>query len=142
MMKYSLLALAFIGIASCSEAQESADPADSNPATETTQTTQQDQQISRVVAAADFKAMLDGDIQLIDVRTAQEVAAGKIGDATNIDFYASDFKDQIAKLDKSKRTLIYCASGGRSGNTAQMMKSMGFKEVYDLQGGFKGWPYK
>lgn len=139
MMKYSLLAIAFIGITSCSEAQETADAADSNMKIESIQ---QDSQINKVVPAKEFKAMLDGDIQLIDVRTSQEVAAGKIGDASNIDFYASDFKDQIAKLDKNKRTLIYCASGGRSGNAAQMMKSMGFKEVYDLQGGYRGWPHK
>lgn len=140
MKKYSLIALLFFGVTSCSEAQEVAEVTNDN--TPSTEVTQQDPVINKVVAPADFKAMLDGDIQLIDVRTAPEVAGGKIGDAVNIDFYGADFKQQIDKLDKSKRTLVYCASGGRSGNAAQMMKSMGFKEVYDLQGGFRGWPYK
>lgn len=99
--------------------------------------------INKVVAAKDFQAKLgDENIQLIDVRTPAEYSAGKIGYASNVDFYADDFKAQLEKLDKTKPTLIYCASGGRSGNAASMMKDLGFQEVYDLQGGYKGWPFK
>ncbi len=82
------------------------------------------------------------DIQLIDVRTPGEYSDGKIADATNIDFLGADFKGEIAKIDLSKPTLIYCASGGRSGKAARMMKDMGFTEVYDLKGSYNGWPFK
>ena len=96
-----------------------------------------------MISADEFKAKLgEENIQLVDVRTPDEYNAGKIGDASNMDFYADDFKSKLEKLDKSQPVMIYCASGGRSGKTASMMKSMGFTEVYDLQGGFNGWPYK
>ena len=86
--------------------------------------------------------MLGEDIQLIDVRTPTEVSAGKIENALNIDFNSPDFKAEIEKLDKDKKTLVYCAAGGRSGKAAQLMHDIGFKEVYDLQGGYGNWPYK
>ncbi|WP_020532088.1 rhodanese-like domain-containing protein [Flexithrix dorotheae] len=76
---------------------------------------------------------------LIDVRTPPEVAGGTIGDAVNIDFLGSDFKPEVEKLDKSKPVLVYCAVGGRSWKAAQLLNQLGFKEVYDLDGGIKGW---
>ena len=98
--------------------------------------------INKVVAAAEFKKLITDDAQLIDVRTPEEYNKGKIANAENIDFYESNFKSEMAKLDKNKRTLVYCHSGGRSGKAAKMLKDMGFKEVYDLKAGYSGWPYK
>ncbi len=80
-----------------------------------------------------------GDVQLIDVRTPKEVAEGTIAGSTNFDFYADDFKDKIAVLDKSKPVYVFCRSGRRSADTATMLKEMGFSKVYDLQGGVIAW---
>lgn len=79
---------------------------------------------------------------MIDVRTAQEFNEGHIKGAVNIDYYNSDFKQQLAKLDKSKPIAVYCAVGGRSGAGAQMAQQLGFKEVYDLEGGVVLWQRK
>jgi 3-mercaptopyruvate sulfurtransferase SseA len=35
--------------------------------------------------------------------------------------------------------MVYCKSGGRSGEAATMMKEMGFTEVYNMQGGMLAW---
>ena len=132
MSKFTLLLAGFFLFNSCSEAQVKTSPQKS-----------QEGVINQVISADEFKAKLgEENIQLVDVRTPDEYNAGKIGDASNMDFYADDFKSKLEKLDKSQPVMIYCASGGRSGKTASMMKSMGFTEVYDLQGGFNGWPYK
>lgn len=95
-------------------------------------------QISEVLSPTDFMAKFEATEggQLLDVRTAKEVAAGSVEGAANIDFYADDFKDQIAKLDKEKPLFVYCKSGGRSGQTAAICKELGFKEVYDMEGGY------
>lgn len=99
--------------------------------------------ISKVVGAAEFKQLMKrSDAQLIDVRTPAEYNAGKIGAAKNIDYYSPSFKSEMAKLDKSKPILVYCAVGGRSGQAASVLKDMGFKEIYDLKGGYNGWPEK
>ncbi|MDG1333514.1 MAG: rhodanese-like domain-containing protein [Crocinitomicaceae bacterium] len=97
----------------------------------------------QVVSAEMFKEMLaEEGIQLVDVRTSAEYGGGTIGEAQNVDVLASDFSTQIAKLDKSKKTLIFCKSGGRSGRAGVMMEEMGFETVIDLSGGYSSWPYK
>ena len=79
------------------------------------------------------------EAQLIDVRTPGEVAQGFIEFAKNIDYNGSNFASEIAKLDKSKPVFVYCLSGGRSGSAAAEMRSQGFKEVYELNGGIMKW---
>lgn len=81
-------------------------------------------------------------LQLIDVRTPGEYSSGHLSNSKNINFYDSDFKEQIAKLDKSKTVYVYCRSGGRSGNAARMMADMGFVKVVNMSGGVMGWSSK
>ncbi len=81
----------------------------------------------------------DPNFVILDVRTPEEFRAGHIPDAQNLDFYAPDFQDKLSQLPKDKVYFIYCNSGNRSGQTLEMMKRMGFKEVYDLQGGIQAW---
>lgn len=77
--------------------------------------------------------------QLIDVRTPGEYDEGHIEGATNINWNDMNFEQQVSKLDKSKPIMVYCLSGGRSGSAAGALKRMGFTEIYDLQGGMRGW---
>lgn len=87
-----------------------------------------------------FKNMIEENVyELIDVRTPEEFMAGHIKDAANIDYYHDDFQSDIAKLDKNKKYLLYCRSGNRSGMAMDMMKMMGFEEVYNLEEGIISW---
>ncbi len=79
------------------------------------------------------------DFVILDVRTPEEVAAGYIENAINIDFYSETFRDELDRLDKDKAYLIYCRSGGRSGNTLNIMEGLDFREVYDVSGGMIEW---
>jgi rhodanese-related sulfurtransferase len=76
------------------------------------------------------------NMTIVDIRTPEEYASGHIDKAINIDFYASDFKDQLEKLNKSEAYSIYCRSGSRSGKALGIMKDLGFTDVADLQGGY------
>lgn len=80
-----------------------------------------------------------GEGLLLDVRTPKEFADGKIAGAENIDFYSTDFKETVEKLDKDKPVYVYCRSGRRSGIAMTMMNELGFKEVYNLFGGIGAW---
>jgi len=94
----------------------------------------------QVVDVANFEKLTkDKNVFLLDVRTPNEYKNGHLKGATLIDFYQSDFKQKLAKLDKQKTILVYCKSGGRSNNTGTILKEMGFKDVYDLQGGITAW---
>lgn len=129
-------------MSSCSEAQVKVDQNSKDSGTQTV-TSHNEAQINKVVSAAKFKELLSTeDAQIIDVRTPGEFEAGNIAASTNVDFYGDNFKNELAKLDKTKPLLVYCKSGGRSGKAASMMKAMGFEEVYDLKGGYSGWPFK
>lgn len=113
----------------------------SNDKTEVNTSEGEAESVSLVLAPSEFKkAMTKTGAQLVDVRTMEEVAEGFIDGAQNIDFYGDNFESEILKLDKEKPILVYCRSGGRSGNTAKMLKAAGFREIYDLKGGYSNWP--
>ncbi|HMR15026.1 MAG TPA: rhodanese-like domain-containing protein, partial [Mariniflexile sp.] len=82
------------------------------------------------------------NVQLVDVRTPEEYNEAHIENAINIDVNGNNFTNEIAKLDKSKPVYIYCRSGGRSANAANIMQQEGFKTVNDLDGGFLNWQSK
>lgn len=80
--------------------------------------------------------LTEADVVVIDVRTPGEVAEGYIKGASHfIDYYGDDFQAKIKVLDKSKTYVMYCRSGGRSGNASKFMIDNGFKTVYNLEGG-------
>lgn len=76
---------------------------------------------------------------LLDVRTQGEYAQGHLANATLADIYGSDFKTKLSKLDKSKPVFVYCKAGSRSGSAVNILSGMGFKEIYDLNGGITAW---
>jgi len=81
----------------------------------------------------------DQDFVILDVRTPGEFSEGHIENAVNLDFHADAFADELESLDKKKTYLIYCRTGGRSGNALKMMKEKGFKDVYNMEGGITDW---
>lgn len=85
------------------------------------------------------KLLLLDEIQLVDVRTSEEFNAGHIEDAINIDVNQSNFKTKVSRLDKSKPVLVYCRSGKRSDNAAEILKEMGFTKIVALEGGMISW---
>ncbi len=89
----------------------------------------------------DFEAMLkkEPSAQVVDVRTPKEFSGGYIEGAKNINFYDDDFAQQIAKLDKTKPVMVYCAKGGRSASAAEQFSKAGFPKVFDLDGGMSAW---
>lgn len=80
-----------------------------------------------------------GEAQLVDIRTPKEYKDGHLVTALNINFYDKDFKTQMAQLKKEESIYVYCAAGGRSGKASKKLKEMGFKTVYDLDGGYNKW---
>lgn len=68
---------------------------------------------------------------IIDVRTKEEFDEGHLKGAVNLDFYREDFREELEKLDKSKKYKVYCQSGNRSEKVVAKMKKMGF-DVEDL----------
>ena len=77
------------------------------------------------------------EVTPLDVRTPEEIADGKIEGAVELDFYHDNFKKKLAQLDKNDTYLVYCYSGNRSRQAAEMMLDMGFKNIYNALVGYK-----
>ncbi len=96
---------------------------------------------SGVLSPAQFQQqILAGQSQLLDVRTAGEYKQGHLSNALQADWTNSaEFADRVKYLDKNKPLLVYCASGGRSGQAAEWLVKQGFVKVDNLSGGMIAW---
>ena len=91
------------------------------------------------VDAFEKKLSEDGSVQLLDVRTAEEFAAGHIAPAINIDWYSQSFLTEAkAALDTQRPVLVYCRSGKRSAATSAKLAKAGYS-VFNLAGGYLAW---
>lgn len=82
----------------------------------------------------------DDNAVILDVRTELEVEEGYIPEAKNIDIYkGQEFLQELDKLDKDKNYYVYCRSGARSAQACNLMDQKGFKQTYNLIGGFSQW---
>ncbi|MDH3828585.1 MAG: rhodanese-like domain-containing protein, partial [Desulfobacterales bacterium] len=79
----------------------------------------------------------EGVYTLLDVRQPGEYEIEHIPGARLIPL--PGLKDGRSQLDSQKPVVVYCAIGGRSLAAAQLLAGLGFKEVYNLQGGIKAW---
>ncbi len=75
---------------------------------------------------------------LIDCRTAPEQARGMIDGAVPMDFRSAAFRQNVGQLERDRPVFVYCQAGGRSGQAAQILDSLGFVRVVDLEGGYGG----
>jgi phage shock protein E len=72
---------------------------------------------------------------VIDVRTADEYQRGHLAIADyNSDLLNGDFEAHLDSLSKDGTYYLYCRSGNRSGQAAEIMKNKGFKEVFNVGG--------
>ncbi|MGZ3157869.1 MAG: rhodanese-like domain-containing protein [Burkholderiaceae bacterium] len=80
-----------------------------------------------------------GKTLIVDVRDAEEYAAGHIRDSKNIPL--NELPQRIAELDKfkSKNVIVLCQSGVRSSKAVPQLKKAGFNEVVSLNGGLAAW---
>jgi rhodanese-related sulfurtransferase len=79
------------------------------------------------------------DAILVDVRTSDEYNNGYIENSLNIDYFSNEFSVNADKLDKTIPIILYCKSGKRSSMSANKISKLGFKEIYNLEGGILEW---
>ena len=101
-------------------------------------------QSSKTIQTIDAKAFSEKlkatqNPQLLDVRTPAEYSSEHIDNAKNVNWNGSDFVTQANQLDKTKPVFVYCKVGGRSSQAADKLAELGFKEIYNLDGGIMKW---
>jgi sulfur-carrier protein adenylyltransferase/sulfurtransferase len=87
----------------------------------------------------ELKAMRDrgAALVLVDVREPREWAISDLPDSVKIPL--GTLPQSLEKLSKADDIVVYCRTGGRSGNAVQFLQQMGFDRAKNLAGGINKW---
>ncbi|MEW8966912.1 FAD-dependent oxidoreductase [Exiguobacterium alkaliphilum] len=94
---------------------------------------------ARLITPAELQKRIDAgeDMQIIDTRKAAQFEKACVDCAVNVPL--GDLRAAAKDMDKNKPTIVYC-NGGVTGNAAQnVLRNLGFTDVYNLSGGNKNY---
>ncbi len=95
------------------------------------------------ITAEEAKKIMDTEPEyvILDVRTEEEFAQGHIPGAILIPDYEIREEAESSLPDKNALILVYCRSGRRSKNAAQILVELGYTNIREF-GGILDWPYE
>ena len=90
------------------------------------------------VSCTELKKMIDAreNFQLIDVREEYERDVASIGGEL---IPMGDVMDNLDKIYKDKKVVMYCRTGQRSGVITQALEAQGFTNIFNIKGGIHQW---
>ncbi|SHH02738.1 FAD-dependent oxidoreductase [Tepidibacter thalassicus] len=88
------------------------------------------------VHSADVRGLVESGACIIDVREKDEYEQGHIIGAKNIPL--SELRERLDEIPKDKPVYLHCRSGQRSYNAVLALQNLGFKNIYNISGGFMG----
>jgi rhodanese-related sulfurtransferase len=92
------------------------------------------------INTVDFeKRRVKGKAPVLDVRSPLEFAKGHVTGAINVDIHSPNFAAKVAQFDKKKPILVNCHVGSRGAIAAAELRRLGFKSVFNLEGGVDAW---
>jgi len=82
---------------------------------------------------------LNHDLVLLDVRTQAEYDSGHILNAINISHeQILEYPELLAEY-KDSQMVVFCRSGVRAGKVIQLLESIGFEDIIDIDGDMLAW---
>lgn len=94
------------------------------------------------ITAEEAKQMMDeGNATVVDVRTAEEYAAGHIPGSILVPVESIGDTKPVELPDTEAVLLVHCRTGIRSKRASDQLVELGYKHVYDF-GGIVDWPYE
>ena len=92
------------------------------------------------ISVSDAKALFDkGGVVFLDCREPKEFKSGHIPGAVSIPRGLLEFKIGSKIADKNAQIVMYCKSGGRGSLATESINKMGYKNVKNMDGGWKAW---
>ncbi len=97
-------------------------------------------QVQEIQVAEAEQAIREADV-LVDVREADEFAAGHVAGAVHISRGMLEFKFSAnpALQARDLNILLYCKTSGRAALAAAALHDMGYLNVKSIAGGFDAW---
>jgi len=92
------------------------------------------------IDVSDLVALMQSNpdnIQIVDVRQPQEVAAGAIAGTENIPMVSIPLRAN--EISDDKQVVLVCRSGARSGQCTAWLMQNGKSNVHNLRGGIIAW---
>jgi len=83
-----------------------------------------------------WQLLADANVQLIDVRQADEHKAGHIAGSRLIEL--ADLPVQAATIDRDRPVILYCRSGARSAMATEALVQAGY-DAHNMSGGMLEW---
>jgi rhodanese-related sulfurtransferase len=100
-------------------------------------------QFKTITPATAEKKLNNRNVVVLDVRTIQEYKDGHLPGAIHIDVLDSvAFVNNISKLNKNKKYIVYCKSGKRSAKASNILYANKFKHIWNMDGGITAWKGK
>ncbi len=75
------------------------------------------------------------NVTLVDVRSMQEYNEGHLLGSINIPVYDMEAKAKQMLPYKEDIVIVYCSAGVRSKKALQILKRLGYKNIYHIEGG-------
>lgn len=84
-----------------------------------------------------YQMLLDGPVNIVDIRDEDSYNAAHITDAVHMD--NASVQAFIDNTDTSIPLIVCCYHGNMSQSAGAYLAEKGFKQVYSLDGGFADW---
>ncbi len=88
------------------------------------------------VHGTDVRGLVESGACIIDVREKDEYEQSHIIGAINLPL--SEFRERLDEIPTDKPLYLHCRSGQRSYNAVLALQHLGFKNLYNISGGFMG----
>ena len=128
----STIALSMMFTAACS--QDEAKPAETSTTTEVTNETVEIKTMTGEELVKQNSAKKKDEVLIIDVRSSEEYKAGHIPNAININVDETESRLNEIEDYKDKPIIVYCNSGKKSNDAAEILVNNGFQDVTNAQG--------
>lgn len=91
------------------------------------------------VNVKEAQTLINDSAFVLDVRSRLEFSNGHIDNASNID--VEELEKNIIDLipNKERKIVVYCQSGNRSMKASEILVKLGYKNIYNLVGGFSAY---
>lgn len=94
------------------------------------------QRVFRQVRVGEVRGLVESGAYIIDVREANEYAAGHIKTAINIPL--SQLRERLDEIPTDRPVYLHCRSAQRSYNACLALQGHNFRNIYNISGSFLG----
>lgn len=92
---------------------------------------------TEVATSADLRTQVDQGAEVLDVREANELRAGRVAASTHLPVI--QLRQRLSEVPRGRTILAHCAHGPRAASAASLLEREGFDSVRIVAGGMSSW---